>query len=152
MITTWVLIAHGDAAKILEIKKNGHEISRIKELIHPQTAMKDVDIHTDRPGRSFESANSARHALDYNEDPTDHERKVFAQEIAEFLAQAFDTGRFAKLILVSSPHLLGNIRKSLKEPIKKIIAHELSKDLMALDLKDHELIEKIRTALGIIAF
>lgn len=143
-MTTWILVAQGAAAKILDVKKNGAEISVAHEFFHPDTAKKGNEIYTDRPGRSFQSADATRHAIGSFEELSDHERRVFAKEISDYLSHAHAVNEFAKLIVVASRDLLGDLRKSFSAPVKKAITHELDKDLYSQGFSDSELVEKIR--------
>ena len=113
MTKTWILVAHGSAGKIIEIGKNSHDVLVKEEFSHPQTAMKDIDLHSDRPGRTFSRKGPLRHAIDPAENPKDHERRVFAHDIALYLLNAFIQNSFNKLILVASHDLLGELRKAL---------------------------------------
>lgn len=147
---TWVLVAHGSAAKVIEVDRSSQQLKCVKEFEHPETALKDSEIHTDKPGRTFQSAFPMRHAKENNEDPTDHERRVFAKKICDFLEKSYQENTFDNLILVSSPHLLGLIRKTMSTSLSKILAHEISKDLASLNLKDQEVIDKIKKNLDIL--
>lgn len=137
-------MAHGSAAKIIEYRKNSKEIRIVKEFLHPGTEKKDVEIHSDRPGRSFASIGNERHAMDPGEEATDHERRVFAKEITDFLEKNFGENKFTGLIITAPPDLLGHLRKSLSATVKKLLKGELDKDLYSLELKDSDLIERIR--------
>lgn len=152
MSVTWILVAQGSCAKVLQVLRNGKEVSLIKEFAHEKTAAKGIDINTDRQGRSFESSGPMRHAMDVSEDIKDHERRVFAKEIAEFLSKAIAENKLSSLILVASPNLLGALRKAMPQSTHKYIKHELGKDLMSQSLKDHELVEKIRDDLDLACF
>jgi protein required for attachment to host cells len=149
MAATWIVVAHGSAAKIIESQKNGQELTVVKKFTHPATAKKDVEIHSDRPGRSYSSTGSERHAMDPGEEATDHERRIFAKEITDFLEKNFGENKFAGLIITAPPDLLGHFRDSLSDTVKKLIKGELDKDLYSLELKDPELIERIRKDLNL---
>lgn len=149
MINTWILVAQGSAAKLLEVRKNGAEILVIKQFSHPETAMKGREIYSDRPGRSFESSNQTRHAMAYPTEIDDRARRAFALEIADFLARSYAINLFSKLILVSSRNLLGELRKAITDSVIKAVTHQLDKDLLSQNLTDAELIEKIRDDLGL---
>lgn len=151
MATTWVLVAHGSAAKILRVEKNGNQIATIKEFSHPNTAKRDQDIHTDRQGRTFESAGPMRHAMDYGDEPKDYERKVFAKDIVAFIEQKLAQHSFDKIIIVSSPNLLGALRAEFTDNIKSKITHELDKDLLSQNFNEKELIEKVKSDLDLVA-
>lgn len=150
MMTTWVLLANGSYAKIIQIDKKDNKIIVFKEFDHPKTALKGHEINTDKQGRSFQSFGSARSAMDPNEQQTDHERRVFAKEIADYLGLAHINHNFKNLILVVSPNLLGHLRSALPSTVLKAVPHQLDKDLLSQNLSDTELIEKIKQDLNLI--
>jgi protein required for attachment to host cells len=152
MAITWILVAHGTAGKILQIGKNVEDIIIKNEFSHPNTAKKNLEINSDRPGRTFQRTSPVRHAMSSNEEPKDHERRIFAKEMANFLAQAHAENLFNNLILVASPNLLGDLRKALPAPVLKTVSHELDKDFMSQNLSPAQLAEKIRDALDIIHY
>lgn len=150
MANTWILVAQGSMAKLLDVAKNGKIISLVKEFSHPETALKGRDIYSDRPGRSFESAGKMRHAMAYPTEISDRARRAFALEISDFLKNAHAENSFARLILVASPNLLGELRIAMTDSLSKKISHELGKDLLSQNLSDDELIEKIRNDLALV--
>jgi|SRR5579871_397686 len=150
MAITWILVANGTAAKIMEASTDGQNVMLKQGFIHPNTAKKDLDIHSDRPGRTFSRTTRLRHAIDPAEDPKDHERHVFAKEIATYLEKALLEQRFDGLIMVASKELLGELRKALPASVDKTITHELAKDLLTQNLKDREIAERIRQDLDLI--
>lgn len=151
MTTTWILVAHGSSAMVLEVRKNGEEIHDVKDFIHPRTAKKAIDpsigLH-----EHFESNKATLPATDYSGEMESHEREAFAKKMADFLKKALAQQRYDTLILVSSRNLLGNLRKALPSEVKKIVAHELDKDLLSQNLSKAELVEKIRNDLGLTHF
>lgn len=150
MAITWILVAHGSAGRILDVRKNGEQISIVKEFIHLKTAKRDSAISTNRPSRSPESNEPMRHSIDYSGEMEDHERQVFAKEIADYLAKALMKNDFSNLILVASRNMLGELRKAVANPVKKVISHELDKDLTSQGWSESELVEKIRDDLGLV--
>lgn len=152
MATTWILIAHGIGGKIIETENTGKQIVVKRQFSHPQTAVKDVDIHSDRPGRTFSRTTKLRHAIDLREDPKDHERRLLAKEIAHYLLKALDEGSFDSLILVASHELLGELRLALSPVVMGRVSHQLSKDLLTEGLSDKELMSKIREDLNLVHF
>ncbi|HXW52618.1 MAG TPA: host attachment protein [Myxococcota bacterium] len=150
MAKTWILVANGSVAKLFEVEEHGHKVLLKQGFSHPNTTKKDVDIHSDRPGRSFSRTTRLRHAIDPSEDPKDHERHQFAVELGDYLAEALEDDQFASLIIVSSREMLGELRGALSPNVLKTVAHELAKDLLTQNLKDWEIAERIRNDLDLI--
>lgn len=150
MANTWILVAHGSAGKILAVRKSGEEISLVKELSHPQTAQEGTAAYSDRPGRSSSGQGNARHAMNYPEDPTDHERQIFASEISTFLEKAFNEKQFDRLVLAASPSLLGKLREVLSDSVRKVVFHQLDKDYLSQDFPAAKLVEKIKKDLNLL--
>jgi hypothetical protein len=59
--TTWVVVADGSTARILESTGLGQPLNCVLE-IDPETS-RDLIEDADRPGRVFESSDGARHSL-----------------------------------------------------------------------------------------
>jgi protein required for attachment to host cells len=145
----WVLIVHGNAGRVLEINKKDNKIIVRKEFIDKAINEKGHEVFTDRPGRAFEGRGQSRHAL-VSETLVHHEYRAFSSKIMEYLNQAHLEHKFDSLVLVSSHSLLGYLRNEASDGLKKIISHELSKDLISDGLGDQELIEKIKEDLGVL--
>lgn len=136
---TWILIADGARARILENEGPGKGIHPAIDEEFRKALPKTSEMGTDRPGRGQESATTARHAV---ETPDWHrfEKEKFAKEMAGMLDQAAELGAYDRLILVAPPKTLGNLRSALSANTRKKITGELDKDLTPLtlgELPDH---------------
>lgn len=149
MAITWILVAHGNGARVLELNKNDKKILVKKEFTHPGINKKGHDVYSDSPGRTFARKGPTRHAMN-SENLVDHEHKAFAKEIAAYLNKEHLEHKFKGLVLVASPALLGDIRKEISTSLGSAISHELNKDLTETGLNDEELIERIKTDLNVL--
>ena len=126
---TWILVADGARARILKNDGPGKGIQQAVDAEfqteHPRTS----EMGTDRPGRTHESANSARHALEPTVDWHRFEKEKFAKEMAKILDQAGSTGAYDRLILVAPPKTLGDLRGALGDATRKKVSGEIDKDL-----------------------
>ncbi len=130
----WALVADAQHCRILERQV---PLGRWHEL--PEEA---IEIHnrpsrergTERPGRTHESAGSARHAIEPKTDPHREAKHDFARHLAERLeAQA---NRYVRLLLVAPPSFLGDLRELLGDEARKRLAGSLDKDLTRHALAD----------------
>lgn len=101
--------------------------------VHRQTG----DLVSDRPGRAFESASSARHAMTPRHDPHDLEKQKFAGLVGEKLCSLAAAAAFTEIVLVAPSPVLAAIRASLDTMTEAKVAAMLAKDLVGVP--DHEL-------------
>lgn len=102
----------------------------------------DGELAADRPGRSFESVGSHRHALD-NGDRHDLAEAAFAREVADVLKGETAGRRGAKMILVAPPRTMAVLRPALAKLPEGALIGELTKDLTRHPMDE---IEKIVAA------
>jgi len=153
MQNTWVLLANGTAGKILEIGKNKDEILEEKNFSHPRTAKRDVKLALENPDALVAGIKNMpiTPAVDYSGEMEDHEREVFAKEIADYVIKARALGRFNKLVVVASRQMLGPLRKEWPNPVKQLIAHELDKDLIGQNLSNSQFVAEILKSLDLVS-
>lgn len=124
----WILVADAGRAKIYRHDGRGKGLALVEEIEPP--ASPAVEWGTDRPGRSFESVGSARHAHEPRRDPHDQAEDDFAREVCRRLDGAAKDGRFERLILVAAPRFLGMLRSHLGDHAGGRLIGTLDKDLV----------------------
>lgn len=127
-IVTWVLIANGAQARVLENTGPGKGLKQVEGLDWAIDPLQAQDIVSDKPGRGF-SSGGARSAMEPRTDPVAHREAEFLKSVAATLERHHQKGDFDRLILAAAPIALGDLRKSLSPQIKKTIVGELNKDL-----------------------
>lgn len=128
-----MLVAHDthvmviDGANKFLFRNRGKDFAPDLERIdhrHRQTT-RTSDMGSDRPGRSFQSADSGRSAhesTDYHQQEEDE----FAEAAADQLNALLNNG--ATAILIAAPHVLGVMRKRLTPEARSRITAEIDKD------------------------
>lgn len=129
---TWILIADGTQARVLENTGPGKGLASVKGLDWSIEPLQSQDINSDRPGRGFSSAGSARSAMEPKTDPAQHREAEFVRSVAAVLDRKAQEGVFDRLVIAAAPLALGNLRKALSEHVKKTVVAELDKDLTNL--------------------
>lgn len=136
---TWILIADGAKARILE--REGKEAPLVpaseKCFSEPEARAPTRETGADRPGRVQESANTARHAMAPRVDWHQYAKELFAKSVADALEQAALDKRYDALILAAPPQTLGDLRANLGKHAVALVTAEISKDLT--NLPDHEI-------------
>jgi protein required for attachment to host cells len=120
MTNTWILVAHDAGARVFESRGPGKGIDLVETIEHPEGRMRDRDIDSDRPGRSFrkDSGDPRRAAMSRKEGPHDRAVSNFARALTDKLQQARMENQYERLVLVAPPRLLGLLRSSLDGPTR----------------------------------
>jgi protein required for attachment to host cells len=127
--TTWVVIADGAKARIYAHQGRGSGLTAVEELSDSEARKPSRDLGADKPGRSFESADTSRHAMAPRTDWHKEEKHKFLTSVAGHLEQAAQHGRFDAAVLVAPPEALGVLRKALGTKTAERVKGELAKDL-----------------------
>ncbi len=129
---TWILIADGLRARILLNDGPGRGVRELPDCEFTALNQSDGEINADRPGRTFDSAGSGRHALEPHSSPQRDAKHNFARKIIARLVREHNDGNFDRLIVVASPQMLGDLRSLVPNGLKASITGEMAKDLTHL--------------------
>lgn len=129
---TWILIADGTQARVLEHGGPGKGLTQIDRLDWSIAPLQSQDINADRPGRGFSSAGSHRSAMEPKTDPAQHREAEFIRSVAAELDRLAKSGSYDRLVVAAAPIALGNLRKALSDHVKSTVIAELDKDLTNL--------------------
>ena len=127
--TTWILIADGTQARVLEHHGPGKGLTTVKGLDWSIEPLQSQDIDSDRPGRGHSSGGSARSSMEPKTDPAQHREAEFIRTVAHVLDRKVQEGAFDRLVIAAAPIALGNLRKAMSDHVKKAVVAELDKDL-----------------------
>lgn len=125
---TWVVVANSTEAKIFKMIKFPH-LEEVACFIHPESHMHNQDLASSKPGRTFQSTNTARSAYEPKTSPKEVEIEKFARTLCEELNTAHQKGVFSRLYLFAEPSFLGLIRHHIDAQVKACIVADAPKDL-----------------------
>jgi protein required for attachment to host cells len=97
----------------------------------------DRDLVSDRPGRSFESGATARHAYTPRTDPHEMAKDEFTRVVARKVNEDSAANVFNELVVVAPSHVLSELTDALDAPTRARVLGTLAKDLVKTP--DHEL-------------
>jgi protein required for attachment to host cells len=126
---TWVLIADGAQARVLENTGPGKGLKLVEGLEWSIEPLQAKDINADKPGRSHTSV--GRSGVE-SADPVAHRETEFVKSVAEVLDRKQQQGAYDRLVIAAAPIALGDIRKAMTPAVKKTVVAELNKDLTNL--------------------
>lgn len=131
-IRTWVLIADGARARILENVGPGRDLIANERFVFDGDHSATHDLVSDREGRSYSSHGPGRSAIDARTDPHRELKRTFAQHLADVLTRELDDNAYDRLIIVAAPVTLGDLRAALPQKVAALVAAEIAKDLTKL--------------------
>ena len=126
-VTTWILIADGARARVLENTGPNKGLSAKEGLLFEGEHRPPRDAEFDKPGRTFESVGALRHAKQPRTDPHDKLKSEFVSSVAAALEENSD--HFDRLVLVAPPATLGELRTALPRQVADKVTKEVGKDL-----------------------
>lgn len=141
---TWVVVADGARAHFFA-SEDGTLRAALDHDVVASTRSPGRDAESDRPGRSFESANAARHAMEPPTDWKTKERQRLARAVADELLNAVNRKAFDRLVVAAAPEMLGELRGTMDAQVARLVVAEIDKDLT--HLKVHQLPEHLGEAL-----
>jgi protein required for attachment to host cells len=128
-IRTWVLIADATRARVFENTGKGTGLTIVHDMTLDAELLPSHELGTDRPGRSFDSVGSGRHAMESPSDLHREQKRQFARRIAEAIEEQLVTKSFDRLVLVAPPVTMGDLRAALPDKVKTVVAAEVVADL-----------------------
>ena len=126
---TWVLIADGARARILENLGPGRGLISVEGMVFHGDHSATHDLVTDRQGRSFSSQGPGRSAIEVHTDPHRNLKTKFASRLAEALTIGLDQHAYDRLVIVAAPVTLGDLRAAIPDRVRSKIVGEVAQDL-----------------------
>ena len=128
-IRTWVLIADGARARILQNDGPGKGLHEVEGCVFHGDHAATHDIMSDREGRSHASVGPGRSAIEAHSDPHRELKKRFAHQLADVLASRLRSKAYDRLVIVAAPSALGDLRAAISEQVRAKVTGEVAKDL-----------------------
>lgn len=124
-----VLVADGRKSLFLRNEGDAEYLNLVVEDQRAHADLKDGDMKTDAPGRSFSSVGTHRSAMD---EPDYHqmEEDRFAADTAALLTKRAQANGFEQLVIVAPPRTLGELRQHYDKAVAAKIVAEVDKDLV----------------------
>jgi protein required for attachment to host cells len=137
----WVAVADGEHARIVVPHQGAARYHTLHDIDSFAAHRRAAEMGTDAPGRSFESASMARHAIEPRSDPHLQAKHDFVVWLAGWLGEQAIAGAFNRLILVAPAHALHDLRAALPEAARQCLCGVLPRDLVKTP--DHDMAEHL---------
>lgn len=136
MDRTWIMVAHRSGARLFENRGPTKGLDLLDALEHPAGKLKNREIESDKPGRSFDRRGSGRHAYAKEHEATEHVAEQFARQLSDILEQGRNHQKYQRLVLVAEPRFLGMLRGALSPQTGSLVTATLDKDLGGIESRD----------------
>ena len=124
---TWILVANATIARLYLRQALDEQPTRIRELAHPESRMKNADLSSDRAGH-MQSSGDGHGSRQPRSEPKQLEAEHFARELAQVLQKGCYAGECQKIILVAPAAFMGLIIAELDKPTARLVAAHFEKD------------------------
>ncbi len=128
-IRTWIVVADGAAARILENTGPGKGLAPVSDGEMQGSRAATREVGSERPGRVHDRKGPGRHAMAPRADWHEQEKQDFLKAVAARLDAAAAEKVFDRLILIAPAKALGELRAALGRGATAKVTGELSKDL-----------------------
>jgi protein required for attachment to host cells len=135
-LTLWIAIVDGEHARFVQ-PDSSNALHTVNAVDSASAHLRSRDLGSDRPGRSFESAATAHHAVGQRHDLHVMEKEKFARYVADELNAASAREDFDELLLVAPVRTLREVHEALNPGTQSRLVGTLEKDLVKTP--DHQL-------------
>jgi len=129
----WVVVADSTRARIFHAGMPHDPLVELPGLLHQASRDKAIDLLSDRPGRDSNSDHTGSHTLGHEKEIKSQEALTFAREISKKLEKSYHQQHIRRLYLMTSPQMLGLLRKQLSQEVRAVIAQESDINLVKED-------------------
>ncbi len=133
----WVVVCDGKKALVLENVGDTKFLNLKTREVFEQPDAKTSEQGTDAPGRSINSIDARRSAMEQT-DWHDQEEERFLQRLASHLDAEVNAGNAKSVIIVAPPRALGVLRQAYSHDLRKVLRAEIDKDLVKMPIDEIE--------------
>jgi protein required for attachment to host cells len=133
----WVVVCDGKKALLFENLGDTKILKLKTREVHEQPDAKTGEQGTDAPGRSINSIDSRRSAMEQT-DWHDQEEERFLQRLASRLDAEVNAGNAKSVIVVAPPRALGVLRQAYSQNLRNVLRAEIDKDLVKMPVDEIE--------------
>jgi protein required for attachment to host cells len=126
---TWLVIADGARARILEDDGTGHRLQKVKRHEYMGDHSARHDRVSDRQGRSFNCHAPGQSPIASHSDPHRELQATFANVLADVRERGLTQGSYDHRVIAAPPITLRDLRAAISDYIRAKIIGEIDQDL-----------------------
>ena len=133
----WVVVCDGKKALVLENVGDTKFLNLKTREVHEQPDQKTHEQGTDAPGRSINSIDSRRSAMEQT-DWQQQEEERFLRRLASHLDAEVNAGNAKSVVMVAPPRALGVLRQAYSHNLRNVLRAEIDKDFVKMPVDQIE--------------
>lgn len=133
MKSTIVLVADSAQARLFTLKSSSSQLNEFETLINPEGRLHEQDLTSDLPGKDNGRSGAGGHAYQNQTEPKEQLAIDFAKRVSKRLEKARSGNQIKRLLVVSAPGFLGQLRSQFSSQMGKLVCFELAKNLTTHD-------------------
>lgn len=142
-VHTLILLANEKEARFLMNEGAGKGVHQIEHHKFDEMPNQPGD-YADSPGAQRAASGAALHAMDSHFSERERRRSAFAVHIIGLLDGIWKEGKYDRIVLSSSPRMLGELNGLLDAHLEDAMHAKLDKDLLYIPTSDlHQHLEKV---------
>lgn len=135
MSTVWIVTANSGHAHFFSQQANTSSLEKVGDMGNGKHSLPTSETESDRIGQH--AASNSKHSVGAptqpsgyqpNQTPAEHQSELFARNVAQYLSDGHQEGKFNQLVITASPEFLGVLRPLLGAELTKIVINEINKD------------------------
>jgi protein required for attachment to host cells len=133
----WVIVCDGKKALVLENVGDAKFLNLKTREVYEQSDAKTSEQGSDAPGRSMNSVDGRRSAMEQT-DWHEQEEQRFLRKLAGHLDVEVKAGKAKALIVVAPPRALGVLRQAYSTNVRGALRAEIDKDIVKIPVHEIE--------------
>ena len=149
MPNTWILVANGHRARILQHNRADGSLVELAAFIYPAAATLTHPSAAHPHGKEGRGHGAAAHGGKQFEPQTTGEEKAhrrFARQLVDYLIKGLEAQRCDRLALIATAAMLGALRPMLSLHAQERLLRSVKSDLTLY--QGTELLQRVREAVG----
>lgn len=126
----YVVVADHCSARFFTAAVPEAPLVELEALVNPELHQHEGGLVSDHAGSLNSSTRRGGHTAGHDNTTRHHLAERFASQVCKELASARVAGRCTRIHLIAEPGFLGLLRHQLDEPTRRLVASELSKDVV----------------------
>ena len=131
-----VVVADSSRARVLIADSDSSPLVDYKDLVHPESRLREQDLVSDGSGSEGDSGGYGRHSMGHEKTAQQKQAADFAHELGRELERVRAEGGLFRIYLVAPPKFLGHLRSAINKQCTALVSGEIGKDLVKHSIED----------------